>query len=59
MKTIQAKRLYNEAERAIKKINNNRCFIDRAIDIEEYLTRLYGEEVSDKIIALVFNDELK
>jgi len=59
MKTIQAKRLYNEAERAIKKINNNRCFIDRAIDIEEYLTRLYGEEVSDEIIDLVSNDEVK
>ena len=59
MKTIQAKRLYNEAERAIKKINNNRCFIDRAITIEEYLTRMYGDEASDEIIDLVSNDEVK
>lgn len=59
MKTIEAKRLYNEAERAVKRINSNRCFIDRAIDIEEYLTRMYGDEASDEIIDLVFNDEIK
>lgn len=59
MKTIEAKRLYNEAERTIKRINSNQCFIDRAVDIEEYLIKVYGDEASDEILELVFNDEIK
>lgn len=59
MKTIEAKRLYNEAERAINRINSNRCFIDRPIDIEDYLTKVYGDEASKEILELVFNDEIK
>lgn len=58
MKPIEAKRLYNKAERAINEINSNRCFIDRAIKIDEYLTKMYGDEVADEIIELVFIDEI-
>ena len=58
MKTEQAKRLYNEAERAIKKINANRCFIDRAIDIVDYLERVYGDEAADEILELVYENEI-
>ncbi len=58
MKTREATRLYNEAEQAVERINSNRCFIDRAIDIEEYLTKIHGDEVADEILELVFDNEI-
>jgi len=59
MTTAQATRLYNEAERAIKNINANQCFIDRAIDIADYLERVYGDEVADEILELVYEQEVR
>jgi hypothetical protein len=59
MKAIQAKRLYNEAERAVKKINSNMLFIDRAIKIDEYLERMYGDEVADEVLELIYEIEIK
>jgi hypothetical protein len=58
MTTRQAIRLYNEAESAIKAINANRCFIDRAIDIADYLEKMYGDETADEILELVFENEV-
>ena len=58
MTTRQAIRLYNEAERAIKTINANKCFIDRAIDIADYLEKMYGDETADEILELVFENEV-
>ena len=58
MKTAEATRLYNEAEREIEKINSKKCFIDRAIDIEKYLTKMHGDEMSDEILELVFENEI-
>ena len=58
MTTRQAIRLYNEAEQAIKKINANKCFIDRAIDIVDYLEKMYGDETADEILDLVFENEV-
>ena len=58
MKTREATRLYDEAERKIKKINSAKCFIDHAIDIEEYLTKMYGDETADEILELVFENEI-
>ncbi|HUX56259.1 MAG TPA: hypothetical protein VMV77_04750 [Bacteroidales bacterium] len=58
MKTTEATRLYNEAEREIKKINSKRCFIDRAIDIVEYLNKVHGDETADEILGLVFENEI-
>ena len=59
MKTRQATRLYNKAEQAIKNINANKCFIDRAIDIADYLEKMYGDETADEILELVFENEVK
>jgi hypothetical protein len=59
MTTTQATRLYNEAERAIKRINSNRCFIDRAINIQDYLERVYGDEAADEILELVYENEIE
>ena len=58
MKTREATRLYNEAEEAVKKINANRCFIDRAIAIKDYLEKMYGDETADEILELVFENEI-
>lgn len=58
MKTKEATRLYNEAEREVQKINAKRCFIDRAIDIVEYLEKMHGDEVADEILELVFENEI-
>ena len=58
MTTRQAIRLYNEAERAIKTINANKCFIYRAIDIADYLEKMYGDETADEILELVFENEV-
>ena len=58
MTAKQAKKLYVEAERAVKEINNNRCFIDRAIDIIDYLEKIYGDEVADEILEVVFENEI-
>jgi len=58
MTTRQATRLYNEAEHAIETINANRCFIDRAIDIADYLEKMYGDETADEILELVFENEV-
>ncbi len=54
MKTCKAIKLYNEAEKHVKLINDKKCFIDRAIDIEEYLTKMYGDEMADEILESVF-----
>jgi len=58
MTTVKATRLYNAAETEIKKINYERCYIDRAIDIEEYLTKVHGDETADEILELVFENEI-
>ena len=58
MKYTLAKRLYNTAESAAKKANN-RCFIDRAIKIEEILECLYGEGMADEILESVFENEIE
>lgn len=57
MKTSEATRLYNEAESKVKEINSKMCFIDRAIKIAEYLTKMYGDETADEILELVFENE--
>ena len=58
MKTAEATRLYNKAEREIEKINYERCYIDRAIDIVEYLEKVHGDETADEILELVFENEI-
>ena len=58
MTTQKATRLYNEAEKKLEAINGKRCFIDRAMDITEYLERKYGDEVADEILELVFENEV-
>lgn len=58
MTTSQATRLYNEAEKEIETINSKRCFIDRAIDISEYLKKMHGDETADEILELVFENEM-
>jgi|GEM_PF-4579164 len=59
MKAAEATRLYNEAEAELESINGKRCFIDRAMDITEYLDKKYGDEVADEILELVFNNEIE
>lgn len=58
MTTAQATRFYNEAEREIEAINSKRCFIDRAMDITEYLEKVHGDEIADEILELVFENEV-
>jgi hypothetical protein len=58
MKTAEATRLYNEAEKELESINSKRCFIDRAMDICEYLEKKYGDEMADEILELVFENEV-
>ena len=58
MTTAQATRLYNEAEKQIESINTKRCFIDREIDIAEYLEKVHGDETADEILELVFENEI-
>ena len=57
MKRELALRLYNLAERKIKKDNPDLNFIQRAELITELLTMAHGEVMSDEIIDLVFDDE--
>jgi hypothetical protein len=57
MTTRQATRLYNKAEKQLDAINAKRCFIDKAIDINDLLEFLYGEETADEIIDMVFENE--
>ena len=57
MKTTTALIRYNKAGREIKKINSKRCFIDRAIAIDNYLVSMYGEEEAENIIDLVYENE--
>ena len=54
----QATRLYYKAEIELEKANGRRTFIDRAMDINEYIERLYGEEMADEILDLVFENEI-
>lgn len=58
MKTARATRLYNEAEKELEVINGKRCFIDRAMDIMEYLEKKHGDEIADEILELVFENEV-
>ena len=58
MTTQKATRLYNEAEAELESINGKRCFIDRAMDITEYLEKKHGDEVADEILELVFMNEI-
>jgi hypothetical protein len=58
MTTSQATRLYNAAEKEIESINAKRCFIDRAMDILEYLEKKYGDEIADEILELVYENEV-
>jgi hypothetical protein len=58
MTTSQATRFYNEAEKECEAINSKRCFIDRAMDITEYLGKKYGDETADEILELVFENEI-
>ena len=58
MTTSQATRLYNEAEREVEAVNSKRCFIDRAMDIAEYLEKKHGDETADEILELVFENEI-
>lgn len=57
MTTLQATRFYNEAEREIESINAKQCFIDRAIDIAEYLEKVHGDETAEEILELVYEAE--
>ena len=57
MKTIDALRLYNTTEYLIKKEYPFFSAVERAKKIEILLTDLYGEDISDEIIDLVFEHE--
>jgi hypothetical protein len=58
MKTSEATRLYNAAEKELETINGKKCFIDRAMDIVEYLEKKHGDEIADEILELVFENEI-
>ena len=58
MKTSEATRLYNEAEKELEVINGKRCFIDRAMNIIEYLEKKHGDEIADEILEFVFENEI-
>ena len=55
MKTKEAIRLYNKAEEIIKQRFTG--IIERGIRIDELLEKLYGDEVADEILELVFESE--
>jgi hypothetical protein len=58
MKTIDATRLYNTAERAINRKYPDIGYIQRGIKIAEFLTKIYGEDLADEILELVFEHEI-
>jgi len=61
MKTTEATRLYDEAEKIVKEkhplytIN----YLERARKIDEELTKIHGEDIASEILDLVFENEIK
>ena len=63
MKTTEATRLYNEAEAIVNKRDDIVLYscaatIKRAIEIENLLIELHGEDTADEILELVFQNEI-
>jgi hypothetical protein len=57
MKTIEALSFYNDAEKHVKSILPGLSAINRSEAINIRLSSLYGDEMADEIIELVFEHE--